>query len=109
MNITTTLQATLTAEQEINWKEANWGAFTRQGSHKVAQTVIAMLKDGIDAHLITDDYDRLMDIIEERSGVEEVTDSEARDSVLWVLEKVLDGSIPTLRRDFNTDEDEGDA
>jgi hypothetical protein len=68
-----------------------------------------MLKDGIDAHLITDDYDRLMDIIEERSGVEEVTDSEARDSVLWVLEKVLDGSIPTLRRDFNTDEDEGDA
>lgn len=106
MTITTTLTATLTAEQEINWEDANWGAFTREGSHKVAQTVIAMLKEGIDTRLITEKYYRLMDIIEERSGVGEVTDTDARDRVLWVLEKVLDGSIPTLRRDFNTDEDD---
>lgn len=106
MTTTTTLTATLTAEQESNWEDANWGAFTRGGSRKVAQTVIAMLKEGIDTRLITEKYYRLMDIIEERSGVGEVTDTDARDRVLWVLEEVLDGSIPTLRRDFNTDEDD---
>lgn len=106
MTTTTILTATFTAEQEINWEDANWGAFTRSGNHKVAQTVIAMLKEGIHTHLITKDYHRLMDTIARRSGVDEVTDTDARDSVLWVLEKVLGGSIPTLRRDFNTDEDD---
>ena len=106
MTTTTTLTATLTAEQESNWEDANWGAFTREGSRKVARTVIAMLREGIDTRLIKVDYYRLMDIIEERSGVGEVTDTDARDSVLWVLGKVLNGSIPMMRRDFNTDEDD---
>jgi len=108
MNITTTLTATLTPSQTQNWEDGNWGAFTRSGSRKVARTVIAMLEKGIENRLITDDYYALMDTIAERSGVDEVTDTEARVRVLWVLEMVLGGSIPTLRADFNKEEDEED-
>lgn len=108
MNIKNTLTATLSREQELNWEDGNWGAYTRSGSRKVARTVIAMLREGIENRLITDDYRALMRTIAERSGVDEVTDNDAMDSVMWMLEEVLNGSIPTLRADSNKDEDEED-
>jgi hypothetical protein len=104
--MTLTLTQTLTAEQRENWLNANWGAFTREGSRKVAETIIAMLEEGINARLITRDYYDLMNIIEKRSGVDEVTDTSARESVLWVLEKLMDGFIPRLSPDHNEEEDE---
>ena len=108
MTTRTTLTATLTPSQKQNWEAANWGAFTRSGNIKVAKTVIAMLEEGIDTNLIWEEYYDLMDIVAERSGVDEVTDSDARDSVCWVLERVLGGSIPTLRVDFHKEEDDED-
>ena len=87
MTTTKTLRATLTAEQATNWEAADWGVNSRQDNQRAAQTVITMLTEGIEERLIWDDRDHLMGIIEERSGVSEVTDSngDCRDTVLWAL------------------------
>lgn len=101
MTTTTTLRATLTAEQATNWEAADWGVNSRQDNQRVAQTVITMLTEGINTDLIWDDRDRLMDIIEERSGVSEVTDSngDCRDTVLWVLDKACSGTTVWMEPD----------
>lgn len=97
--MTTTLRATLTAEQATNWENADWGVNSRQDNQRVAQTVITMLTEGINTDLIWDDRDHLMGIIEERSGVSEVTNGDCRDTVLWVLDKACSGTTVWMEPD----------
>ena len=101
MNTTKTLKATLTADQTTNWENADWGVNSRQDNQRVAQTVITMLTEGINTDLIWEDRDHLMGIIEERSGVSEVTDSngDCRDTVLWVLDKACSGTTVWMEPD----------
>jgi hypothetical protein len=106
MTITNTTKATLDWSQKRNWQEANWGAFTRSANEKVANVLIAMLEEGIDLNLLKDSY-KFMDEVERRSGVSEITDTDARDCVCSVLRWVVENDrIPTLRPDFHTDEDD---
>lgn len=106
MTITNTTKATLDATQRWNWRGANWGAFTRSANEKVADVLIAMLEEGIDLALLKDSY-KFMDEVERRSGVSEITDTDARDCVCSVLRWVVENDrIPTLRPDFHTDEDD---
>ena len=108
MGITQTVRATLDASQKRNWREANWGAFTRSANEKVANVLIAMLEEGIDLALLRDGY-RFMDEVERRSGVGEITDTDARDCVCSVLDWVVqDNRIATLRPDYHTLEEEWD-
>lgn len=108
MGITQTIKVTLDESQKRNWREANWGAFTRSANEKVANVLIAMLEEGIDLALLRDGY-KFMAEVERRSNVGEITDTEARGCVCSVLRWVVENDrIPTLRPDYNTDEDEGD-
>ena len=106
MTITNTTKATLDWSQKRNWQEANCGAFTRSANEKVANVLIAMLEEGIDLALLENGR-KFMDEVERRSGVSEITDTDARDCVCSVLRWVVENNrIPTLRPDFNTDEDD---
>lgn len=94
--------------QKRNWREANWGAFTRSANEKVANVLIAMLEEGIDLALLRDGY-KFMDEVERRSGVVEITDTDARDCVCSVLDWVVqDNRIATLRPDYHTLDEEWD-
>ena len=99
MNTTKTLKATLTADQTTTWESADWGVNSRQDNQRVAQTVITMLAEGINTDLIWDDRDHLMDIIEERSGVSEVSNRECRETVLWVLDWAESGIVVWMEPD----------
>jgi len=111
--MTTTLTTTLTATQTQNWEDADWGMGDRHDNQMVAKTVIAMLEEGIAIDLIvgiTSDRDRLMSTINERSEVYDIDrlqhGSDARETVLWVLNNVWDGRIPYLEPEDDEDEDE---
>jgi hypothetical protein len=108
MGITQTVRATLDESQKRNWREANWGAFTRSANEKVANVLIAMLEEGIDLALLRDGY-KFMHEVERRSGVGEITDTDARDCVCSVLDWVVqDNRIATLRPDYHTLDEEWD-
>jgi len=106
MTVTQTLKATLDTSQKVNWLDANWGAFTRRANSDVASVLIAMLEEGIDLALLKNER-RFMDEVERRSGVGEITDTDARNTVMGRLEWVFrEGRIPMLRPDYNTDDEE---
>lgn len=101
----TTITVTLTDNEKRNWQDAYWGCFTRPNNRRVASTIIAMLSKGIDTDLLADGY-RLMRIIEEKSGVGEVTDTDARELIMGRLEDLRDATrTPVFAPDW-VDEDE---
>lgn len=99
-----TLTVKFTDGETRNWLDAYWGCFGRKHNKSVGITLVGMLGRGFDRALL-DDPSKFIDEVERLSGVEEVSDTEARELVHSRMMRLLESkSVPVFAPDWSDEE-----
>lgn len=97
----TILRVVMTDEERDAMGNASWACFSRRANRKVGNTLVRLLAEGI---VIPESDDELVEFVAQQSGVDEVTDSEARDLLVLRLADIMEGVFPNPEPDWLADE-----